>query len=227
MPDRQGNIDALVSRGFEVCPWEVLHYEVAGSTQIAKDSFNFYVGDDYVVGEYHFYQGWRDLRLIEDDFIVLMLENGFGFRRIDADSELEYIQYIMKFKGTDAKAIFDDLVRLEGVVKHAYDSIQPNEEHAKYNTDLVGNRFVGAIMGVLQPVPEMGMAEETYAARDAAAKQEMVAQMGNLMAAVKEGEKVKYGTIIDRIKFLGIKLHYDPGKAIGNIISGASNDSTH
>jgi len=135
MASQQENIGKLVGLGFHVCPWEVTHHEFKGSTQLEKEKSPFwaYVGNNYVHGNYDFFQPDCDLRLIEDDLIILMLEQGLPIPYLDRDSghvggePIEWgVLYTVGFRGSDSGIVYRQLIEAREAINDLHTRTPPS-----------------------------------------------------------------------------------------------------
>ncbi len=222
---QEENLDVLVELGFPTCPWEVTYYEFKGSTQLEKEGspFNFYVGDDWVVGQYFFSQELEELRLIEDDIILLMFDNGLPFPDIGRNTDSE-VMYVVGFKGEYAREIYEQLIQAEVVIQGELSRIPVSRDLAERNFEVIEGRFAREIEEALPPIGDIETYGERRAQIEECRKGQLVEQMSQLIKAVRDGEKVKYGTFIERIKALS-PSDYDPHDAIEHILDGRCNEN--
>ncbi len=221
------NLDFLIGElGFHACPWDVTYYKFKESVQIEKKGspFNFYAGPDWVVGQYFFFQKLEELGLIEDDILLLMINNGLPFPDVSRDTRPEGILYVVGFKERDARNVYGHLTRAERAIQSELKRIPVSEELAESQFEVISERFARRMGEVLTPMGDIDTYCERYEQKKANQKIQLVEQMTHLMQAVREGEKVKYGTIVERIKALS-PLDYDPNPAIQNILSGKYNNA--
>ncbi|MFA6460830.1 MAG: hypothetical protein WCV90_01070 [Candidatus Woesearchaeota archaeon] len=225
---REERIKALEDLGFEAGQHRVTYHAVAGSTQLWKNGgFNFYVGNNYVVGEYMFTQPSRDIRIISDDILLLILDRGFSMPLIESDSEIGEERYILKINGNDPIKIYDNLHRIKDAVEGLRESIPYSEELAERNSQIVDQRFMAMRNKVLRTLPpfsdepdSLGALEDFYEHRAEGDRAELLSNLSQLVVAVREDRKTDYGGIIAGITASAIPLSYDPQQAITNILAG-------
>jgi len=220
------NLDFLIGElGFHGCPWEVTYYKFKGSVQLEKEGspFDFYSGPDWVAGQYFFSQELYELRLIEDDILLLMIDRGLPFPDIGRSTDPPEIHYVVGFKGECARKVYEHLTVAEQAIQAELERIPVSQELAESQFDVISRRFSRRMGEVLTPIGDIDTYCERREQKETDRKSELLLQMTNLMQAVREEEHVKYGTIVERIKALS-HLDYDPNPAIENILSGKYND---
>ncbi len=225
---REEKIKALEDLGFEAGQRRVTHRTVAGSTQLWKNGgFNFYVGNNYVVGEYTFTQPSQDIRIISDDILLLILEKGFPIPEIESDAQTGEERYIVKMSGTDSVKIYNNLHRIKDAVEGLRESIPYSKDLAERNSHIVDQRFMASMGKALRPLPplsdetdSLGALEDFYAHRAEGDRAELLSNLSQLVVAVRENRRSDYGTIIGGIHTSAIPLSYDAQQAITNILAG-------
>lgn len=216
-PFKSKNIDALVALGFEASSRRVTYKDFAGSTQLWDDPLNFYVGDDYVVGECIFKQPHGDIRIIDDDILVMLLEKGLPIPKIEPDGEMDGQWYILELKGTDAPQVYGQIKLIRGEILGLRERTPYSKELITRNGEIVGQRLAAKMQKVLRP-PCMNRL--LYDERKEGDKAELLNAFQELMVAVRSDQKEKYGPLVDAVKTAAVGLRYDPGNAITNILHG-------
>lgn len=221
------NLDFLIGElGFHACPWDVTYYKFKGSVQLEKKGspFNFYLGPDWAAGQYFFFQELEELRLIEDDILLLMIDNGLPFPDTSRDTGPEGILYTVGFRGEYAREVYGQLGTAEKAIQAELKRIPVSGELAEAKFELISRRFAMRMEDILAPIGDIDTYRERREQRETDRKSQLVGQMACLIQAVREGAKVKFGTIVERIEALS-PLGYDPHPAIQNILSGKYNNS--
>jgi len=228
MASQPENIAQLAGLGFNVSPREVTYYKFKGSSQMGKagSPFNWYVGLDDVVGEYYFCQELDKLRMIEDDIYLVMLSTGLPFPELQRCTDIDGILYTVGFRGKEAIPVHETLKRAQQAIQVELARRPVTKEDAERNFSIIEARFARQMGEILQPIGDI----ETYGERRSQKRQDvknaLVEQMSLLISSVKEGAEVKYGTIIARIRELGLQAKFDPQTAIAHILSGQYNTPT-
>ncbi len=224
---KQKNIDALAELGFNVLCWEFGCHKL--TTRLGKNGlpFRFYVGNDFVLGQYKFVQELEGLKMIEDDIILLMLDEGLPFPEISRCTEPdEGVIYNIGVKGTDAAEVYRTLQRGEIAIQSELFRLPDSYETANEKFELISARFARRMSEILTPIDDIDTYRASLEAREAVRREQLLNQMALLIQAVRENAAVKYGTFIDRIQALSHLVGYEPQRAIENILAGKYNDAS-
>jgi hypothetical protein len=219
---RQQNIETLVELGIELSHRIETYYEYLGSNVLWGDSLQFYVHDDYVVGEHIFKQRWDDLRIINDDLIIAYLDQGLPLPNIEPNAEIGERWYIITLKGNDAKEIYEKISEYRDIAHALRIEKGYSGDVIKKNQEISTKRFMAPFgTKVLRPVPGLEEdSDEIYEEREKDDRADYKNAMERLMRAYNAKKTRLFGELIEGIKTAAIPLNVDPQKSIYNIMSG-------